>query len=262
MNILNSIARVRRETAFLLVLGAATGASGAWLLYTAPVGLTDRALAGIETRMEPRTVRAGVLPVAAQVATSDDAMLVSLQRGRAADDAADAVSIEVRAQVSGRIASVRSPAGSYVAKGATLFELDPAPFVAAVGHAEHGGAEARARLAVATAELGRAQRAFDDGTIDTQALDARVRAQREAHGALRTAAALLESARHAIALTRIVAPIAGRVAAVRVDVGDRVAAAPEGRSLITIVPDDPVFAEDGDEGARVRLALLHRGHGR
>lgn len=173
---------------------------------------------------------------------------------RTAVDVAGAdVSVEVRAPVSGRVAAVRFEPGSYVEKGDTLFVLDRAPFVAAVERAQAEVTSARARLGSATAELGRAQRAFDDGAIGSGQLEAQVRLQREAHGALREAATELENARRDLGHTRVVAPIGGRVAGVGVAVGDRVAAAPEGGALLTIV--SPATAYAADCGVRLAQAL-------
>ncbi|HEY0879791.1 MAG TPA: hypothetical protein VGE10_15190, partial [Zeimonas sp.] len=49
-------------------------------------------------------------------------------------------------------------------------------------------------------------------------------------------------AQRELTLTRIVAPIGGRVDQVGVRVGDRVAAAPDGQVLVTIVATGPVYA--------------------
>lgn len=258
MNIPSSIARLQRGTAFLLALGLAAGSSGAWLLYTAPGGATAQALARFDVETAPLagTRTAAPFVAATRVAMRDDGAGFSMHRDRAPGDADFVVSVEVRAQISGRVASVRFEPGSYVEKGETLFVLDAEPFVAAVQRAQSTVTSARARLGAATAGLGRAQHAFDEGTIDQAQLDACVRAQREAHGTLRAAAAVLESARRDLDLTRIVAPIDGRVAAVQVTVGDRVAPAPGGRALVTIVSTEPVYAgSGGDANAIVRLAL-------
>ncbi len=256
MSIASSIARLQRGTAFLLTLGVAAAGSGAWLLHTAPAGVTGAALARLDTHATPpeRNPVAWRVAAAVPVALRDGATGVSLKHRRPGADEPFAVSVEVRAQVSGRVAAVRFEPGSYVEKGETLFVVDPAPFAAAVANAESTVASARARLGAATAALGRTQRAFDAGTVGQDLLDAQVRAQREAHGVLRAAAMVLESARRDLALTCVVAPIDGRVAAVRVQVGDRVAPAPDGASLITIVSSEPVYAASSGESGFVQVA--------
>lgn len=206
--------RIPRATSLLLALGLVAAGSGVGLLCTAPSGATARALSRVELEAAHAS-RIAMQPV---------------------------VSVEVRAPIPGRVASVRFEPGAYVRKGDTLLLLDPVPFVGALEDARASVATARADLGAATAALGRAQRAFDDGAIGEKELQARVRKQRDAHAALRTAAEALERARHELALTRIAAPIGGRVDEVRVSVGDRVAAAPEGRVLVTIVAPGAVYA--------------------
>lgn len=292
MNITSSPGRMQRGTAFLLALGLAAGSSGAWLLCTAPAGTTADALARVSAQSSPvaRAPESRRFAAALPVAMVDGACGGSMRaetfglamrggapghvpgegalgraiRGgasgsptpadRAAVNVANAVvSVEVRAPVSGRVAAVRFEPVSYVEKGDTLFVLDRAPFVAAVERAQAAVTSARARLGSATAELGRAQRAFDDGAIGSGQLEAQVRRQREAHGALREAATELENARRDLGRTRVVAPIGGRVAGVKVAVGDRVAAAPEGGALLTIV--SPATAYAADCGVRLARAL-------
>lgn len=252
MSIVTSLARVPRATIYLLVLGIGASSSGVWLLHGAPSSATARALAQATARMtgaHPARARsAGRFMTAAAVQERmPGPALHEMSDGEHFDeppphDGAFVVLIEVRAPISGRVASVRFGSGSTVEKGETLFEIDPAPFVAAVQEAQLQVAAARARLASATVELGRSQRAFDDGRIDADSLDASVRAQRQAHGALQQAMAVLGNARHQLGLTRIAAPIDGRVAEVRVRVGDLVAAAPQGGVLVTIVSPQSVYA--------------------
>src|SRR5690606_21804540 len=117
--------------------GVAALGSGAWLLYSTPVGTTAEALARLETQAAPLERGANVQRFAAAVPVAmrdGDAGLSMKRRSGAAEDFV--VSVEVRAAVSGRVAAVRFESGSYVEKGETLFVLDPEPFAAAVAHAE------------------------------------------------------------------------------------------------------------------------------
>lgn len=256
MSIVASLARVPRATIFLLALGTSASGGGVWLLHQALGSTTAQALAHANARTtapalpRARTRTAGVLPAslslagrfAPAAAVRERMQALSLPDEPSPHDRAFVVLIEVRAPVSGRVAAVRFDSGSTVEKGETLFEIDSAPFVAAVRDAESQVAAARVRLGSATVDLGRSQRAFDDGRIDADALDAKVRAQRQALGALQQALAALADAQHRLGLTRIAAPIDGRVAEVRVRVGDRVAAAPQGGVLVTIVSPKSVYA--------------------
>ncbi len=215
-----AIVRMTGATLLLLALGVGAAGTGAWLLCTAPASGTAQALARVEAEK---------IAYASRVASHIVSQPV--------------MSVEVRASIPGRVASVRFGPGAYVRKGETLLLLDPEPFADAVEHSSEAVALARGRLGIATAALGRAQRAYDDGEIDEVELHARVRAQRDAHGGLRAAAEALELAQHELTLTRIAAPIGGRVDEVRVSVGDRVGAAPDGGVLVTIVVPETVYAE-------------------
>lgn len=219
-------------TLFLLALGLGASCIGAMLLCTAPASGTTRALALAE----------GEMAHLSRIASHIDSQPVKL--------------VEVRAPIPGRVAAVRFEPGAYVRKGETLLLLDPTPFAGALEQAREEVATARTRLGAATAALGRAQRAFDDGEISEGELHARVQEQRDAHGALRAAAEVLEQAQHELALTRIAAPIGGRLDEVRVSVGDRVAAAPDGGVLVRIVAPGDVYADANFE----RFAAWSRFH--
>jgi len=243
-SIVASLARVSRATILLLVLGTSASGSGVWLLHQAPGSTTAQALAQANARTT-RVLPARLSPTGhfvTAVAAGERMHGFSMPDEPSPRDSAFVVLIEVRALVSGRVAAVRFDSGATVEKGETLFEIDPAPFIAAVQDAESKVAAARVGLGSATVDLGRAPRAFDDGRIDVEALDASVRSQRQAHGVLQQASAALSDARHRLGLTRIAAPIDGRVAEVRVRVGDRVAAAPQGGVLVTIVSPKSVYA--------------------
>lgn len=245
MSVAAACARVPRVTAFLFALGVSAASSGAWLLHDMAVGETARALGRARTHESapPRLPSSGSREAPAL------AMLGTVPRlagpsGRPEDpiDVRFVELVEVRASVPGRVASVRFESGSRVQKGDTLLVLDPASFIAAVQAAQTDLADARTHLAAATAALGRSQRAFDAGQIGAQELDVVVRAQREKIGAMRHAEATLEDARRRLARTHVVAPTDGRVAEVRVRVGDRVTGTPDDRALITIVSPEAVYA--------------------
>jgi len=230
----SSIDRMTRGTVFLLALGLGASCIGAMLLCTAPASGTARALesAGNE------------IAHASRIASYVESQPVT--------------SVEVRAPIPGRVAAVRFEPGAYVRKGETLLLLDPTPFAGALEQAREAVATARTRLGAATAALGRAQRAFDDGEIGERELHARVQEQRDAHGALRAAAEALEQAQHELALTRIAAPIGGRIDEVRVSVGDRVTAAPEGGVLVRIVAPGEIYADAGTAPWSSRRLLADR----
>jgi len=150
--------------------------------------------------------------------------------------------VDVRSRVSGYIESVQFAPGSVVAKGATLFVIDPKPFAAEVARAEATVTAAQSRLALTTSELARAQRLLEDHAIAQREFEERQNAHRDAQASLQAAQAALDIARLNLGYTRISAPITGRVGRAEVTVGNLVAAGAGGTALTSIVSLSPIYA--------------------
>jgi membrane fusion protein, multidrug efflux system len=163
--------------------------------------------------------------------------------------------VDVRSRVSGYIESVNFAPGSVVAKGATLFVIDPKPFAAEVARAEATLAAAQARLALTSSELARAQRLLEDHAIAQRELEERQNAHRDAQASLQSAQASLDIARLNLGYTRITAPIAGRVSRAEVTVGNLVGAGAGGATLTSIVSTASIYATfDADEQTYLKYA--------
>lgn len=170
--------------------------------------------------------------------------------------------VEVRPRVAGYIESIHFAPGAMVKKGDTLFVIDPKPYAAEVERAEAALAAARAKLALATSELDRAQRLLDDAAIAQREFEERVNAQREAQASIRSAQAALDIARLNLGYTRVTAPISGRVSRAEVTVGNLVAAGANGPALTSIVSTSPIYATfEVDEQAYLKFAGKARGRG-
>jgi multidrug efflux system membrane fusion protein len=150
--------------------------------------------------------------------------------------------VEVRPRVAGYIESIHFAPGAMVKKGDTLFVIDPKPYAAEVARAEAALAAARAKLALATSELARAQRLLDDRAIAQREFEERVNAQREAQASIQSAQAALDIARLNLGYTRVTAPISGRASRAEVTVGNLVAAGAGGPALTSIVSTSPMYA--------------------
>ena len=102
--------------------------------------------------------------VAAAAATLRDAVRLS-------GTVEPVVSVDLKAEVSGRIVSLPRKEGAQVAKGDLLVQLDPEPFRLKVDRAQL--AVDRARLSVATAkrELARGKALVATGTLSADALE-------------------------------------------------------------------------------------------
>lgn len=236
-----SASRPNRGTAYLLALGLFAGTGGGYLLYQTPVGATAPSAA-----QAPVVMPVSVAAVVERAVTEWDEFSGRLEAIEG---------VAVRSRVAGYIESVNFEPGSFVERGETLFVIDPRPFAAAVARAEAALASARARLALTTSELGRAQRLLDERAIAQREFDQRQNAQREAHAALQGAQAALDIARLELGYTRITAPISGRVSRAEVTVGNLVGAGAAGPRLTTIVSTAPIYASfEVDERSFLRYA--------
>ncbi|CAB3865097.1 efflux RND transporter periplasmic adaptor subunit [Achromobacter denitrificans] len=151
--------------------------------------------------------------------------------------------VEVRPRVSGQIVGVHFKDGEIVQQGQLLFSIDPRPYKAACAEAQAGLASATSELALARADLARAQRLVGDSAIsksDIDQLQARVRA-----GTANVAGAEARLALKSLELefTEVRSPITGRASDRRVDPGNLVMSgeAGNGTRLTTINALDPIY---------------------
>lgn len=152
-------------------------------------------------------------------------------------------SVEVRPRVSGAVTAVHFTDGAIVQKGQRLFTIDPRPFNAALAEARAGAAQARSDVALAEADLERANRLRADDAVsqsDLDRLSARVRAAR---AALAAADARVGARALDVQFTEVRAPITGRISDRRVDAGNIVSTADSGGGtlLTTINALDPIY---------------------
>jgi membrane fusion protein (multidrug efflux system) len=151
-------------------------------------------------------------------------------------------SSEVRPQVDGIILKRQFREGEYVHAGQTLYQIDPAPYAAAVANARAALARAQASIS-STAALARrygelvkinaiSRQDYENATATANQANADVGAQRAA----------LRSAEINLRRTRISAPISGRIGASTFTVGALVTAA-QTQPLTTIQRLDPIYVD-------------------
>lgn len=159
-------------------------------------------------------------------------------------------SVEVRPRVSGAITGVHFTDGSIVRKGQLLFTIDPRPFAAALAEARASVTGAASDLALARANLDRANRLAAEDAVSKSDLDQLAARVRAAQSALVAAQARVQARALDMEFTQVRAPIAGRISDRRIDAGNLVAAGePNGTLLTTINALDPIyFAFDASEG--------------
>jgi RND family efflux transporter MFP subunit len=158
-------------------------------------------------------------------------------------------SVEVRPRVSGAVTAVHFTDGAIVRKGQLLFTIDSRPFAASLAEARAGLASAQSDVALARANLDRANRLVADDAVsksDVDQLNARLRA---ATASLAAAQARVRSRALDVEFTQVRAPIAGRISDRRIDAGNLVAAGDSNGTLLTTINAlDPIyFTFDGSE---------------
>lgn len=215
------------------------------LLGLAIAGCTPKA--GDEAKAGPSAQEVGVVTLRLQPLA---------RRTELAGRVVAAQSAEVRPQVTGVVQERLFTEGSRVAAGQPLFQLDARLFDAAVRSAE--AQLVRAKAAQGAAAL-RAQRQAEllplDATSRQEADDAAAQAA-QAAADVQAAEAALATARTNRALTRITAPIAGRIDTAAVPVGALVTAN-QAAALTTVHQLDPVFVDIPQSSAELlRLRSL------
>lgn len=159
-------------------------------------------------------------------------------------------SVEVRPRVSGAITAVHFTDGAVVRKGQLLFTIDPRPYVASLAEARASVASASSDLALARANLDRANRLVADDAVSKSDLDQLTARVKAAQAALLAARARVQARALDVEFTRVRAPISGRISDRRIDAGNLVSAGDTNGTLLTTINAlDPIyFAFDASEG--------------
>ncbi|WP_428422518.1 efflux RND transporter periplasmic adaptor subunit [Methylibium sp.] len=149
---------------------------------------------------------------------------------------------EVRPQVGGIVLSRDFREGSDVRKGQTLYQIDPAPYRAALGSAQAALAKAQANGAAAQAKSDRYKELVQIDAVSKQAADEATAAALQADADVASAQAALETARINLAYTRITAPISGRIGKSSVTPG-ALLTANQATALSTVQQLDTIYVD-------------------
>ncbi len=167
--------------------------------------------------------------------------------------------IEVRARVSGYLASIHFQDGQMVKQGDLLFTIDRRPFQNALDQARASLAQAKANLAYTEADLARAQNLIGGNVISQQTLEQRTQAKRVAEANVSAQEAAVRQAALDLEFTELRAPVAGRIGDRRVSPGNLVTGGTTGTTtlLATIQSTDPIrFEFTMDEASYLRYLRL------
>ncbi len=149
---------------------------------------------------------------------------------------------DVRARVAGIVLSRNFEEGADVEKGQILFEIDPAPFEAALAQARASLAQAEASFFQAQAEYNRSEPLNKIGAISPQEFDAATANLKAAQAAKKSALAQIKTAELNLGYATVVAPISGRIGRALVTEGALVGQG-EATAMAKIQQLDPIYAD-------------------
>ena len=149
---------------------------------------------------------------------------------------------EVRPQVSGVILRRLFREGERVDAGQQLYQIDPAPYEAALAQARATLAGARAAVTTAKLNVERDKPLVEARAASRQDYDNEVATLEEDQANVAGAQATVRTAMINLAYTRVYAPISGRTGRSSVTVGALVTA-DQSSSLVTVTRLDPVYVD-------------------
>jgi membrane fusion protein (multidrug efflux system) len=168
---------------------------------------------------------------------------------------------EVRPQVTGLIQSRNFTEGTEVHAGSLLYQIDPAPYRAALDSAEATLAKARSSLALAKLKAARYKELVAIRAISQQDFDDADASVQQAEADIASAQAACETNRINLGYTRITAPISGRIGRSSVTPGALVTSN-QTTALATVQKLDPVYVDVTQSSAsilRLRRAMEQDG---
>jgi membrane fusion protein, multidrug efflux system len=169
---------------------------------------------------------------------------------------------QVRARVTGIVLKRQFREGSEVKAGQALFQIDPAPYQAAVDSAKAALAKAQANAMQATAQAVRSKPLQEAKAISQQEYVNAQAAQAQGDADVAAAAAALRTAQLNLGYATVTAPISGRIGRALVTEGALVSQS-EATQLALIQQIDPVFVNSTQAVADVaRLRQLAAASGK
>ena len=149
---------------------------------------------------------------------------------------------EIRPQVNGLIQKRLFTEGSDVQAGQELYQIDPAPFQAALDNAQAALGRAEANLPALQSRADRYKSALADKAVAQQDLDDATAALKQAVADIAYYRAMVETARINLGYTRVLSPISGRIGRSSVTDG-AIVTAYQPMALATIQQLDPIYVD-------------------
>jgi membrane fusion protein (multidrug efflux system) len=149
---------------------------------------------------------------------------------------------EIRPQVSGLVLKRHFTEGADVRAGEVLYQIDPAPFQAALNNARAVLGRSEANLPAIRSRVARYQELLADKAVSQQEYDDAASALSQTEADIAYGKASVETARINLAYTRITAPISGRIGRSYVTEG-AIVTAYQPQALATIQQMDPIYVD-------------------
>ena len=162
---------------------------------------------------------------------------------------------EVRARVNGIVLRRLFKEGTDVSEGQTLYEIDPAPYQAALDSARGTLARAEANLAAANLKVDRYKGLLNTKAISQQDYDDAVASQGSYNADIISGKAAVQTAQINLDYTKVTSPVAGRIGISQVTEGAYVQAG-NATLLATVQQLDPVYV-DVTQASSELLRLRH-----
>jgi membrane fusion protein (multidrug efflux system) len=150
--------------------------------------------------------------------------------------------VEIRPQVGGLLRDRLFTEGEAVAVGQPLFQIDPAPFEAAVRRSQAALARAEAAVGAATGTVNRYRTLARAQAVSQQNLENAEATLRQAQADVVSARAAVDTARIDLGYTTVTSPIAGRTGRAGITTGALVTASQE-EALVTVAQLDPIYVD-------------------
>ena len=163
---------------------------------------------------------------------------------------------EIRPQVNGLIQKRLFTEGADVKEGQELYQIDPAPFQAALDNAKAALGRAEANLPAIELRVSRYKEALADKAVSQQDYDDASAAQKQAEADINYYKAMVETARINLNYAHVVSPISGRIGTSTVTDG-AIVTAYQPVALATIQQLDPIYV-DVPQSATELLRLEQR----
>jgi membrane fusion protein (multidrug efflux system) len=149
---------------------------------------------------------------------------------------------EIRPRVNGLVLKRLFTEGADVQAGELLYQIDPAPFQAALANAKAALGRSEANLPAIRSRVARYQELLADKAVSQQEYDDAASALSQTEADIAYGQATLETARINLAYTRITAPISGRIGRSNATEG-AIVTAYQPQALATIQQMDPIYVD-------------------